>query len=597
MKPKIRITLVAICLFLALWMGAAMYQRASQELLWGYRPLLLLSSVWAFIILLLSPRFSRLPNTYSLLGASSLSSLLLALGFPDLIPMPLLMFVGFVPLLWVEDQIAKAKGSRWDVFKFSYHTFVLWNILTTYWVANTSLPAGLFAILVNSGLMCIPFLLYHEVKKSMPNLSFLALIVFWITFEYNHLNWDLTWPWLTLGNSFAEYPSLVQWYEYTGVFGGSLWILLTNALIFKALQKNGWKKEWKPLLRPALLILAPIALSLIRYYQYEETGKTIEVAVIQPNYEPHYEKFETSEEEQMNRFIELTLESTDENTDYILYPETSFGLVQTNQMNAYPAIRRLQAVLSRYPRVKLVTGFDGYHVFQAEEEHSKAVRKGTGQNGATFFYEIINGAIQLSSGTKNIPLYKKSKLVPGPEIFPFKKTFFFFEPLVKSLGGTTAGLATQPERAVFKSETARIGPAICYESVFGEYYNGYIKKGAQAIFIMTNDGWWDNTAGHRQHLRFASLRAIETRRSIARSANTGVSAFINQRGDISQPTRYGEATTIKGAIHLNDSITFYVRWGDVIARLSLFSAIILMLNIIVKRLRNGRLIKHRRLTK
>ena len=132
------------------------------------------------------------------------------------------------------------------------------------------------------------------------------------------------------------------------------------------------------------------------------------------------------------------------------------------------------------------------------------------------------------------------------------------------------------------SSRARIAPVICYESIFGEYHNGYIKKGAQAIFIMTNDGWWDNTAGHRQHLYFASLRAIETRRGIARSANTGISAFVNQRGDILQPTKYGEAVAIKGSLHLNDAITFYVRWGDIIARVALFLTAIFLLNTIVK---------------
>ena len=102
------------------------------------------------------------------------------------------------------------------------------------------------------------------------------------------------------------------------------------------------------------------------------------------------------------------------------------------------------------------------------------------------------------------------------------------------------------------------------------------------LFIGTNDGWWDNTAGHRQHLRYARLRAIETRRSIARSANTGVSALINQRGEILQPTKYGEAAAIRGELRLNQAITFYVRWGDVVARLAMFAAIILLLNTFVR---------------
>ena len=198
------------------------------------------------------------------------------------------------------------------------------------------------------------------------------------------------------------------------------------------------------------------------------------------------------------------------------------------------------------------------------------------------FYEILNAALQIEIGNDDVQLYRKSKLVPGPEILPYRRIFFFLKPLIDKLEGTTAGVGTQPERSVMSSDAGKVAPAICYESVFGEYVTGYIRKGAQAIFIMTNDGWWDNTAGHRQHLHFASLRAIETRRAIARSANTGISAFINQRGDILQHTRYNEPVAIKGAIRFNDAVTFYVLWGDTIARISLFASIILLLNTFVR---------------
>ena len=156
------------------------------------------------------------------------------------------------------------------------------------------------------------------------------------------------------------------------------------------------------------------------------------------------------------------------------------------------------------------------------------------------------------------------------------------EKLTPELEKQIRGVGTKTERSVLSSKSGKVAPVICYESVFGEYVTGYIKKGAQAIFIMTNDGWWDNTAGHRQHLHFASLRAIETRRAIARSANTGISAFINQRGDILQATRYDEQAAIKGTIRFNDAITFYVVWGDAIARVALFTSILLLLNTFVR---------------
>jgi len=100
------------------------------------------------------------------------------------------------------------------------------------------------------------------------------------------------------------------------------------------------------------------------------------------------------------------------------------------------------------------------------------------------------------------------------------------------------------------------------------------------IFIITNDGWWKNTPGYHQHLSFARLRAIETRRSIARSANTGISCFINQRGDVLQATNWWVATSIKGTINANDEITFYVKAGDYIARISLFVAALILLQLI-----------------
>ena len=102
---------------------------------------------------------------------------------------------------------------------------------------------------------------------------------------------------------------------------------------------------------------------------------------------------------------------------------------------------------------------------------------------------------------------------------------------------------------------------------------------------MTNDGWWDNTAGHRQHADFARLRAIETRRSVVRSANMGTCCIINQRGDISQKTVYGEAAAINVKAKKNHFITFYVKWGDYIGRLSLFLTLLLLARAFVFKLR------------
>ena len=312
--------------------------------------------------------------------------------------------------------------------------------------------------------------------------------------------------------------------------------------------------------------------------------RTIDVVLVQPNYEPHYEKFErVSEYDQITRFIELSLPRLDAEVDYLVFPETSYGFVEERDVRAQQSTLRLTDAFAPYPDLKLVTGLNAYHDFAPGEPLTAAARQRQA-HGRTVDFEVMNLAAQIPMNPDEAPqTYRKSKLVPGPEAFPFRRLLFFMEPVVDQLGGTTAGLGTQPKRTSFTSPTARVAPVICYESVFGEYFAAYVIEGeAQAAFIMTNDGWWDNTAGHRQHLYYASLRAIETRRSIGRSANTGISAFINQRGDILQPTRYGVPFVIRGELTLNEAVTFYARWQDLIARTALFLAIVLLLNTFVK---------------
>jgi apolipoprotein N-acyltransferase len=175
-------------------------------------------------------------------------------------------------------------------------------------------------------------------------------------------------------------------------------------------------------------------------------------------------------------------------------------------------------------------------------------------------------------------------LVPGVEILPYPKFFQWLTDLVFDLGGIVGSLGRQNERTVFYNENGTgIAPAICYESIYGEFMAEFIRNGAHYIFIITNDGWWGNTPGHRQHLHYAVLRAIETRRSIARSANTGISAFIDQKGMIYQSTNYWEPAVIRQKLAKNEEITFYVRYGDYLARTSLWLSVFIILAAFVKK--------------
>lgn len=572
-------------LLICIGIGYSMWSRGQEELLWGYRPLFFLLAGWLSFICFKYWRRTKKGQAFPKkeLLLSSLSGLLLGIGFPDILPVPFLLFVAWVPLLLVLEKHQNTDKKR--VFLgFAFHTFIVWNVVATYWVMNTAFVAGLFANFVNSLLMCIPFLLYLISKKYMPKLGFMPLIAYWLCFEYIHLQWELTWPWLNLGNGWAEYPSLIQWYSYTGTFGGSLWVWVANILVLNTYLSYQNQKQFDTLavLKTTAWMLLPMALSVFMYSSYTEKENPIDVVVVQPNFEPHYQKFNIGEREQIKRFAQLSLSQLDKEVDYLVFPETSYGFVKEEDVRDDAATRSLSRALAEFNDLNIITGLNAYHDLRPDELPSPATRERQ-QGGKSIAYEVFNLAAQIPINPAAEPqTYRKSKMVPGAESFPFKELLFFMEPLVNQLGGSVSGLGSQPERSVFSSQTAKIGPAICYESIFGEYYTGYVHAGAQAVFIMTNDGWWDNTAGHRQHLYYASLRAVETRRSIARSANTGISAFINQRGDILQPTQYDEPIAIRGNINLNDDITFYVQWGDIIARIALFASILFLLNTFVK---------------
>ena len=269
---------------------------------------------------------------------------------------------------------------------------------------------------------------------------------------------------------------------------------------------------------------------------------------------------------------------------YIVSPESA---IQENiweeRIEESRSLDTLQAFLSRFPRAGYVIGASTFRNFKPGEKLSATARKYRTAEG---HYDVFNTAVYVDS-TGLTRLHHKSKLTPGVEKMPFAKLMKPLENLAFNLGGTVGSLGVDQERTVFTrpGDSLKVAPVICYESVFGSYVTQYIHKGANLIFVITNDGWWGNTPGHRQHFTFSKLRAIETRRSIARSANTGISAFIDQRGDVYQQTKYWEPAVIRQEINASDKITFYVRNGDYIARISAFVAVFLLLIAISYRLR------------
>lgn len=521
------------------------------------------------------------------IALSVLSGFLLSLawlGFPGWA-----LFFALLPLLFLDQFFVERKDEFRSVM-FWGHTFLaffIWNLATTWWIVHATAAGAAMAIITNSFLMSLVWWLAHIARRNFKsNLGYIALTVFWLSFEYFHFHWDIEWPWLTLGNGFANNVKMVQWYEFTGFLGGSLWVLAMNVLLFKIIrsiaEKQSLRNKFLPSFWAVVLLIVPLSLSFYMYSSYHEKENRKNIVIVQPNIDPYSESFdEQAEMQKLKTFIQLAETKADEKTDFIIGPETLFenpSYWNEDRMESNGMIKQLSAFLNNYPRAEMVFGVSSFKPYPDKKSAPATART---RNNMT--YDMFNTALFLDRNGE-IQIYHKSILVVGVEKMPFMKYFGFLGDIVINIGGTSSSLGRQDEPSNFISgDGTKVAPVICYESVFGEYVTKYIQDGAELIFIITNDGWWKNTPGYKQHESFARLRAIETRRSIARAANTGISCFINQRGDVSEETEWWTETAIKGSINANDKITFYVKHGDYIARISLFVSVLLALFLISKR--------------
>ena len=488
-----------------------------------------------------------------------------------------LIFISLIPLLYLEESIRKDnfKFKSIRAFGYSYLSFLIWNLITTWWLFNSTLFGMLFANLCNSLFYALIFVVFYWAKSRLPFKSaYIFLISAWIAFEKLHLIWDFSWSWLNLGNVFSEKIYWIQWYEYTGTFGGSLWILCINVWIFYLLKNEDFKSLKniiRKLIPPLIAIALPIVFSLYLYQKVEIEDKTIEVLIIQPNIDPYKSKYKSTNEDFLNQLFDQLKPYLNKNTKYVLTPETYFAEGYGEELLSFYKSKihnNIQKQIIDFPNTQIISGIQFYDTYVQKNAPSLTanfIRK-------NLWVEYYNSAFS-EQYQKDIDVYHKSKLVVGVENMPFKK---ILKPLLGDfmidMGGTVASRMIQEKRSVFSNllSNEKAAPIICWESIFGEFVTGYVKKGATFLAVISNDAWWGNTPGHKQLLSYTKLRAIENRRDIVRSANTGISAFIDARGEIIKKTKYDSKTVLKGNITSRSKLTFYTRYGDMIARWCIF---------------------------
>jgi apolipoprotein N-acyltransferase len=526
-------------------------------------------------------------NKYNLTGLSVIAGILSGLAWTGWCS-GLILLISFVPFFLIENYLFEnpKKFTPNAFFIFILPGFVIFSIISLGWMRVASITGAICVIMGLSFLMAFTTWLAHIVRLRAGNVAgIVSMITFWLAYELISLNVNIISPWINLGNGLSKDILFIQWYDVTGTAGGSLWILSSNILLSLILIKSITKKRASGIciIIWVCLIIVPSLISVYRYHtikQNQENGS--EVVFIQPNIDPYTEKFTIPFEVQLKKVISMANSMISDKTVWIITPETTIDdPANLDDLESDKYVGLIKKMIKPYPAINVVTGFVTYKLYPAAKDAPTVSARRIDATG--MYYDHFNSAIQIDTG-KYFGIYHKSKLVPGIEMQFSNGPTRLITKILPDLGGTKWGYGIQKDRVCFKHtvNSMKIAPIICYESVFGKFVTEYVKKGAQALFIITNDGWWKNTNGYKQHLYFASIRAIETRRPVVRAANTGVSCIIDIRGKRTIESGWWTKSVIKGIINPETRITSYVRYGDYLLWISAFlSGLILLVVFII----------------
>jgi apolipoprotein N-acyltransferase len=549
--------------------------------------------------LMLQPSFLSRRARY---GLAILSGVLLGLAFPPTgLAGGMLGFVALVPLLVALEGVETLGRT----FRITWVAMFLLGLVANYWVGGWKsmsevdpflMVGGVLLAVVHPFFLVIPFLLYDMTRRRFGQRAALySLPIFYAGFEYAHSFGDLAYPWLSLYNTQTYNLAYDQFIEFTGPFFLTMLIVLVNVELFQiwkniALGDSGKNRSiFSHIVALVLLILIPYAYGYFAMQQHEASHDSLRVTVVQPNIDP-WAKWYTDEQRTLDTNFDASftaLKQVHDSTDLILWPETAITFYITAPAKGYE-LRELYHFIGQI-RHPILTGFPDREEYQAGRDSipEDAVPEGIGG----FYYRSWNAAMLLyeqPDGRMMRDVYHKQKLVPLGEHIPFVETFPFLRKFFQwgvGLGSWNFGHGYEPLRMpladalhdTLDRDTLKITPTICYESIYPSFVRRFVDRGANVLAVITNDGWYGRSSGPYQHEQFAALRAIEDRRWVVRSANTGISTIIDDRGRFVKSLPLFVSGSITARVPLIERHTLYVAWGDYIAIPAMFYSLIILL--------------------
>lgn len=488
-----------------------------------------------------------------------LSGILLGFSFPPF-DLPILQ----IPALIMLFRLTELSSSWRDLAVKGFTAFLIWNLITTYWLMMATPAGGLAAIIANSMLMIIPLIAIRSLLQIRlhPFIESMLAGSIWVTYEYLHHNWELAWPWLALANGWSNMTDAIQYISVTGHLGVSFWIVATATISYRTIATL---KRSYFIYAVSLLIIFPL-FSIFTKIVYQETGtEAFRVAVIQPDMDS-YQPFGGlgSTDRLLTNLFQLTDSVRTGQTDLIIWPENAIDTVisRDNRFN-----HRIRDSLDTW-NTELITGAGLVEYYDPGSEPPLYRQDNNGRS-----YNIYNSAFHFTrNGLPDI--YKKGMLVPMVERLPYAEFFRILDPFDWVPWDEIIGYGRGKEANSFQSGESKTAVLVCYDSVFPNWVGAFIKDGAGFITIITNDGWWGDTSGHIQHFSYARLRAIEFRRWVVRSANNGISGIISPDGKVQTRTEYNTRTGFTFDIYPTDRLTFFTKYMNWFNWLMIFGTVI-----------------------
>lgn len=489
-----------------------------------------------------------------------------------------LSFIAFIPLFFAADYILSYKRPLLTFALQLLVALVVFYLWVGLWILQTANLGFLLAFaIVLPFLLLVPF--YILFKKKGNKYAALYFIAAWLTVEMIQSYFQLGSPFYNLGNNLGANPKIIQWYEFTGASGGTLWILAVNFLVYSFIKtlitdRKRWIQKSAVLLA---VLFIPVIISSIIYSNYKEKGAPSEVLVVHPSTDNRDVKYRKNIYELMDIYLDIMLPELTERTEYVVLPETAItnaGWVKN--LNRNKVFNYFHEHTDSFPDLKLVTGAVAYEEIPNVKKinnYKKIPGIRYSENYKTWYY-TYNAALHIE---KNQPVQMRVKegLVPFQEYAPYPLIL----PRISPVGIDFQFSPRENNREVFtSSNNLKTASIICYEVVFSRIFYEAARNGAQAFFVMLNEGWYESEKVPRQFLQLSVIKAIETRRSIAHASNLGISAFINQRGEVITKTQSKTADFLKHEIKMNRKTTFIARIGNYIGILSFITIIFMMTN-------------------